>query len=281
MLLAMPAGSRLSASERSQFTLKTQLHALKAQQGLTLETMAEDLRTFQQRAPLLTVFHTLFPRQAPRAIQQAVLMPPTQFHEQLLEAFLTLVGKHLFPVDDGDMEYGLEQFPRIPIAALNHDEESDLEGEYLATQIAATIVGYYGNAPSWDDIQHALGPTIQIPSCFTDAHHQCRVNIDLFRTQCQHHPHPVSDFPTILQIVSHDTGSIYLDISYCYEVPEHGYEWTNAEDIQALTQQWNDAKRLTKIWLRTAKRLDAEPRHWQTIFACWQHMCEHETRNGS
>lgn len=274
----MPVGARLSASERTYFNLTAQIQALKTQQGLTLESMAQDLRRFQDRAPLLTIFHALFPRQAPRAIRQAVQMPPTQFHEHLLETFFTLVEKHLFPVDSVDIEYGLNQFPMIPIAALNHDEESDLEGEYLATKIAATIDGHYSNSPSWSDIQQALGPTIQVPSCFTDTHHQCRINISIFREQCQQHPHPVSNFPTILQIVSHDTGSIYLDISYCYEVPDHGYSWTNTEDIQALTQQWKIAQHLTKTWIRTAKRLDAQPRHWQTIFACWQRMCEYETR---
>jgi hypothetical protein len=75
----------------------------------------------------------------------------------------------------------------------------------------------------------------------------------------------------------HDTGTLFLDISYAYEAPDHGYTWTK-QDIQDLTDQWKRAKQLTGTWIRTAKRLDAQPRHWQTIFSCWQQMCEHDTR---
>lgn len=277
----MPAAAPLSASETNHGTLRKHIHTLKEQRGASLEFMAQALHTFRDRFSLVNSFQSLFPHQATRALRKALRTPPAQIHEQLLEAFLALVSKHHFPVDNWDLEYVFDQFPMIPIAAINHDEESELEGDYLATQIAATLVGYYSNAPSWEEIQQTLGPTIPVPTCFTDPQHGCRVNLDILREHCQQHPHPVSDFPTILQIVAHDTPSIFLNISFCYEVPEQGYYWTNPEDIQDLTSQWKVARQLMHTWIRTAKRLEATPRHWGTIFSCWQRMCKHETRTAS
>jgi hypothetical protein len=273
----MPADARLSASETKQFNLREQIHALKTQQGATLKYMAYALRTFQERTTIVDTFQSLFPQHARRAIQKALTSTPAAIHEHMLETFMTLVSTHHFPVEEWDVEQVLDQFPMIPICALNYDEESELDGEYLATRIAATMTGYYSSAPSWEEIQQALGPTIQVPTCFTDPHHQCRVNLGILTERCQQLRRPVSDFPTILRIMHHDTGTLFLDISYAYEAPDHGYTWTK-QDIQDLTDQWKRAKQLTGTWIRTAKRLDAQPRHWQTIFSCWQQMCEHDTR---
>ena len=213
----MPAGARLSASETQQFNLKEQIHALKTQQGATLESMAHALRTFQERTTIVDTFQSLFPQHARRAIQKALTSTPAAIHEHVLETFMTLVSTHHFPVEEWDVEQVLDQFPMIPICALNYDEESELEGEYLATRIAATMTGYYSNAPSWEEIQQALGPTIQVPTCFTDPHHQCRVNLGILTERCQQLRRPVSDFPTILRIMYHDTGTLFLDISYAYD----------------------------------------------------------------
>ncbi|MEK7761629.1 MAG: hypothetical protein AAB433_08625, partial [Nitrospirota bacterium] len=258
-LLAMPAGARLLASDTWQFNLKEQIHALKTQQGITLESMAQALRTFHERTTILDTFQALFPQHARQAIQKAMIASPAHLHEHLLETMMPLVNTHHFPVDEWDIVQVLDTFPMIPIAAINFDEESELEEEYLATRIAATMTGYYSNAPSWKDIQQVLGSAIQVPSCFTDSQHNCRVNFGIFSEHCQQHRPPVSDFPTILRIMYHDTGTLFLDISYCNEVPDHGYTWTK-QDIHDLTEQWTRAQQLTKTWIRTAKRLDAQPR---------------------
>jgi hypothetical protein len=274
----MPAGARLLASDTWQFNLKEQIHALKTQQGITLESMAQALRTFHERTTIVDTFQSLFPQRARQAIQKALTADPAHLHERLMETMICLVNTHHFPVDEWDMELILDQFPMIPIAARNYDEESELEEEYLATKIAAAMTGYYSNAPSWNDIQQYLGSTITVPSCFTDSQHNCRIHFGVFSEYCRQHPSPVSEFPTILQILYHNTGSIFLDISYCYETPDHPYTWTE-HDIHDLTTQWTFARQLTRAWVRTAKRLEKQPQYWQHIFACWQRMCEHQSRN--
>lgn len=276
----MPAPARLSASKIQSYSLHDAIQKLKAQEDVTLSTMTHALEEYRERAKILDVLHDLFPRHAARTLRKALRQPLKDVYEQLFGVLLDLVNTHYFPVDGWDLDFALGQFPLIPISAQNYDEESDFEGTHLATKIAATIAGCYGQAPSWQEIQQELGPTILLPTCFTNVNHTCHIDLEQLTALCQQHPHPVSGFPTLIQILLHETGTLFLDLSYCYDNPDHGYHW-GKEDILELTRQWAIAKDLMDQWTHTAKTLDAQPQHWHTIFRCWQDMCTHPIRTDS
>lgn len=243
--------------------------------------MAGELEKYRDRSNILTLYQQLFPKLAQRSLRKALAAPPTQVHERLFEDLMSQVSKKFFPMEMCDIEQVLEIYPVIPIDLVNYDEESDMEGRPLASQIAATITGHYHYAPSWDQIQSELGSAILVPPCFTVTDHECRVNLGIFKERCEGNPPPISGFPTILQIFNHDTGTVFLDASSAYESAyDLGYFW-QLDHIQDLTAQWQTAQRYLHIWRKTEDGLTKQPALWRTIFQHWQAVCEQGHRNNT
>jgi hypothetical protein len=83
---------------------------------------------------------------------------------------------------------------------------------------------------------------------------------------------PISGFPQVIDILGHCTGSLFLDISYDCESPDHPYQW-NKRDLKALARQWKRAQLMQEAMNSTTKALLDNPSAWETIFSCWSDLC--------
>lgn len=271
----MPPRGALSDSELKYSHLPEQLETLKSAQSNTLESMADSLRKSQSRVAIFETLQQLLPREAPRLIKQAFARGTEQCYLTILDRLVTHISRHHFPINDFDLDYLSEYFPQLPIESTNYDHESDFDQAGLATQIAASISGFYSSAPEWTAIQDQLDPTITIPSCFTRTDHHCKFNYDIFNALCGKHRSPVKNFPTLLRILAHDTDCIFLDVSYDWDPYQADYTW-HPKDIATLTAQWKIGQRLHRLWKRTDEQFTQQPELWRTVFQCWEHMC-HQT----
>lgn len=276
----MPAPFRPSASDRTAPSLAQAVAYLKKQHDLTVASALDELRALDRSLGVTTVYQQRFPREYRRHLAKTKFAQPMEISEHLLESFTELVNRKYFPVNNWDLEWVHEQFPTIPIPLENFDVESEFEHVELPIQIAAAISGHYSYAPTWARIQESLGPTITVPRCFLDPKHRCEFDFDLFVRLCQQHPAPIRTFPDVIRILAHDTGSIFLDISYDYDMPDPGYTWTR-EDILTLQRQWRLATRLLRTMQRTVTQLKARPQAWSVIFACWDMICQSHRRTTS
>lgn len=273
----MPAWSRPSASKKKSPSLKESIDQLKRQAEHTVYSGLDHLTQLNQHLQIATIFNRLFPRLYRQTITQLPAVQPDELIDRLLQPFVERISRQYFPLQDWDLEWVRENIPYIPISLENFDMESEFEGIPLPEQIAATMAGMYSHAPSWEDIQGRLGPTITLPLCFLDEKHHCRITSDRFAAVCRQFPEPVRSFSILLDIARHDTGSIFLDISYDYEMNSHGFTWTR-KDIHQLSKQWKTAQRLARIAHRTVNGLLRQPEQWNTIFHCWQTLCRTENR---
>lgn len=276
----MPAPCRLSVSDRPTPSLSQAVEYLKKQKDLTVASALDELKALDRSLGVTTVYQQCFPRHYTCHLAKVKIAQPWNLGETLLESFTELVSRKYFPVNNWDLEWVVESFPTIPIPLENFDVESDFEDVALPIQIAATMSGVYSYAPSWETIQESLGPTITLPRCFLKPEHRCELEFDLFARLCQQHPAPISAFPQVVQILAHNTGTAFLDLSYDYEMPDHGYTWTQ-EDILALQRQWRTARRLLRDMHRTVDQLKARPQAWSVIFACWDRICRSHRRTSS
>lgn len=276
----MPAPFRQSASDRTAPSLAQAVVYLKKQHDLTVASAIDSLTTLHRSLGVTTVYQQCFPRQYTRHLATVTIAQPWEICEQLLHSFTDLVSRKYFPVNNWDLEWVHEQFPTIPIPLENFDVESEFEHVELPIQIAAAISGHYSYAPTWATIQESLGSTITVPRCFLDPKHRCEFDFDLFARLCQQHPAPIRTFPDVIRILAHDTGSIFLDISYDYDMPDPGYTWTR-KNILELHRQWRLAQRLLGTMHRTVTQLQARPQSWSVIFACWDTICQSHRRTAS
>lgn len=273
----MPAPSRLSASDRPGLSLTHAVEYLKKQRDLTVGSALDELKVLDHSLRVTTVYQQCFPRHYARHLAKVKTARPWKIGEELLESFTEFVSRKYFPVNNWDLEWMIESFPTIPIPLENFDVESEFEDIDLPIQIAATMSGVYSYAPVWETIQESLGPTITVPRCVLDREHQCQFEFDFFARLCQQHPAPVSTFPQVIQILGHNTGSPFIDLSYDYEMPDHGYTWTY-EDILALQRHWRATQRLLRNMNRTVQQLKTRPQTWSIVFACWEKTCQAHRR---
>jgi len=269
----MPAQSRLSASDRPTPSLSQAVEYLKQQKDLTVASALDNLKALDHSLGVTTVYQQCFPRHYTRHLATVKITRPWKIGEELLESLTELVSRTYFPVNNWDLDWVAELFPTIPIPLENFDVESEFEGVELPIQIAAAMTGLYSYAPSWETIQESLGPTISVPRCFLEREHRCEFEFDCFARLCQEHPAPISRFPQVVQILAHNTDCVFMDLSYDYDMPDHGYTWTR-EDILALQRQWRIARRLLRDMQRTVDQLTARPQAWSVIFACWEKTCQ-------
>jgi len=92
------------------------------------------------------------------------------------------------------------------------------------------------------------------------------------RRRCARRQFPISGFPKVIDILGHCTGSLFLDISYDYESPDHPYQW-NKRDLKALARQWKRAQIMQQSMDSTTKALLDNPSAWEAIFRCWSDLC--------
>jgi|LNFM01.1.fsa_nt_gb hypothetical protein len=242
--------------------------------------MHERLTQYQSYASLLPIIRALFRKRARSIFASAFRNRPIDIPTALLTPLVEFIAQHRFPIVEWDLSYVLDSFPWIPTQPMNYDETSEFDDEPLAVGLLAACCGYYENAPPWSDIQHRLGPTIRLPTCFEDNEHHCHFPSSAFDTLCLNEPSPVRELPILRQLIYHETDLYFLDSASAYRQEGHEFQWT-LSNIKTLTQDWRASQKLTDVATRCARALDAEPHHWTTIFHHWTTACQNHPESNS
>ena len=83
---------------------------------------------------------------------------------------------------------------------------------------------------------------------------------------------PFQDFPQVIDILGHCTGSLFLDISYDCES-----QITRTNGTNGISKLWlangNGAQIMQQSMNSTTKALLDNPSAWETIFSCWSDLC--------
>ncbi len=271
-LLARPAASFHLGFNLPSTPLNLVLASLKNTEVISVPSCLEYLEERERDFCIVNTFHEIFPRRFRTAAAALPHRSIKEAAEQLQEEFIKLVEQHYFPLDSWDTEWIRDRFPFIPIHLENYDCESEFEEVPLPICIAAAWVGHYSYAPTWTNIQEELSEHATIPRCFLNPQHRCNVQFLDFRRRCARRRFPISGFPQVIDILGHCTGSLFLDISYDCESPDHPYQW-NKRDLKALARQWKRAQLMQEAMNNTTKALLDNPSAWETIFSCWSDLC--------
>lgn len=271
-LLARPAASFHLGFNLPSTPLNLVLASLKNTEVISVPSCLEYLEERERDFCIVNTFHEIFPRRFRTAAAALPHRSIKEAAEQLQEEFIKLVEQHYFPLDSWDTEWIRDRFPFIPIHLENYDCESEFEEVPLPICIAAAWVGHYSYAPTWTNIQEELSEHATIPRCFLNPQHRCNVQFLDFRRRCARRRFPISGFPQVIDILGHCTGSLFLDISYDCESPDHPYQW-NKRDLKALARQWKRAQIMQQSMNSTTKALLDNPSAWETIFSCWSDLC--------
>ena len=252
-------------------SLPDAIEALKQQQIKGVDHCLEDLAHLQRRLSLLTLFQELFPSQFHKACRRLSHTTLDECLTRTLPPFMTAISKQYFPADDFDYDYAMDCWPEIPIPAHNYDVESDFEDAPRAIRVAAFLVGCYSSSPSLEDLRTEL-PGIHLPECWNDPKHWCKRDTNLYSKLSANEPRHIRNFWLLFETLAHDTGSIFLDISYDSGGCEHDYQWDKAT-VESLHQQWIRTKTITRTNAATIRAFDRAPASWNTLFRCWADMC--------
>lgn len=162
------------------------------------------------------------------------------------QEFFRLVNEHLFPLPD--LAFEMERFPSIPVCAKGIDWEDPPETYGLA--IHAVMALFVDQDFPWTNW---LPPTLHVETGELDW--------DKFKQLCQDGKGAVCQFPLLVELVAHDTGNLWLDISF--DCNWESFAWEEAS-LNYLSREWQRARDLIARINRALEQIDAHPRYYLT-----------------
>lgn len=166
--------------------------------------------------------------------------------------FLRIMSRHYFylPEDDGWMDEE-QHYDSIPVTPMQGDSWccGDFEVDNLRACFHVTI-GLNGGTEYWEHVaaRYGLDPGEQKPVA----------EIDYFRYKelCQAEPTALKHLPFALDLMSYDTGNVWLDNSFCQ--PQTYYPWT-VPNILKLSREFKEARRAYDKMDELDRYLDNNP----------------------
>lgn len=223
------------------------------------------LATLADTGRILWLYRRHFPRAYARSTASAQILisqvGECGYSEREKE-FFTLVDQHLFPMPD--LFFEESRFDVIPIYPQGVDWDDDLE--YLRLSLRAGMELIQGeDSPFWAQWLPANLRPIAGDHAWKRFERDCRRAGGL-----------KSLFPQLIELVSHDTGNMWLDISW--EMGVQDVNWTE-EDMKALTLEWRRARRYLDKLEPLLARIDKHPRYWLTeLVRLWNASLKMEGR---
>ncbi len=231
------------------------------------------------RLRIYALYYQYFPRQYARSPAPAILTADNVPTKREAE-FFRLVNDHLFPLpgelwEEAFMEEGV--YPYIPLTPMGIDWSENLEDWPLPVQVFASLFMWDGGhgGPDWDELLGKTGPEIPRPTSFA----RDRVlNWKKFTCLCRRAGGLMAYVPPAMDVVAHDTGNLWLDISY-EDAVDH-YTW-DRQDIDALTVEWQAAQAIMDKADRALEWLERDPRELGRVVSFWNRCMEVRQDAGS
>ncbi len=192
--------------------------------------------------------------------------------------FLKLVNERLFPLsewylDELFAEAGEDWFDLIPLCQINPilDEDDD----NLAWPIRAFIAMLTGAGEAWAEISQQTG--LDIPRPIAMDWSKFTLNWAGFINLCEQAGESMAGVPTVIDVVSRDTGNFWLD--YDDEMMfSAGLSWT-IETMDALAAEWQEAQPMIERFNRALDWLQQNPEQLAQIVAFWNRSVEEKPRD--
>jgi hypothetical protein len=223
---------------------------------------------------ILSLYQRCFPRQYVRSSSPLLIAGDDRYTEREFE-FFRLVNQHLFPLPDDVMDDwpDNERSEFIPLMPMGIDWIENLDEWSLPVQVFATLVM---GADASDDILDAIGPDTPRPLGLDDDH---ILNWKRFASLCRRAGGLMAWMPTAVEVVGHDTGNLWLDITFETLDACPMYLWT-LEGVRELAAEWRKAKRMLDKTQAVLDWLEQNPRPLAQVIEFWNRAIEvkHEQR---
>lgn len=244
-----------------------------AEQGGLLPVDLKDaegwLEFLDSTTDLLSLFAHYFPAEfaQARAENLSLFPAPGARYSPLELRFFQLVDRHLFPLplwlcEDGYFgERGLAYIIPIEGIGFEPDRDDDLA---LGWQLVLYLVGQIEQddlRQRWPDLPPAF---FAIPVAGTS------VDVALFALRCQAQGGPLAWLPLALDMLSNDTESVWLNVTY--EQPCTDIGWTRAE-VDELHRHYLLALEIKRKAETLCAWLEADPCAHFLLAACLWNTC--------
>jgi hypothetical protein len=223
---------------------------------------------------ILSLYKQCFPRQYARSSSPMLIVGDERYTEREFE-FFRLVNQHLFPLPDDVMDDwpDNQRDEYIPLTPMGIDWTENLDEWSLPVQVLATLAM---GADACDEMLDAIGPGTPNPIGLGNGY---VLNWKRFASLCRRAGGLMAWVPAALEVVGHDTGNLWLDITY--ETLDAGpmYLWT-LDGVNGLAAEWRKAKRLLDKTQAVLDWLEPNARPLAQVIEFWNRAIEvkHEQR---
>ncbi len=217
---------------------------------------------------ILSLYKHCFPRQYARSSSLLLIAGDERYTEREFE-FFRLVNQHLFPLPDDVMDDwpDNERSEFIPLVPMGIDWIENLDEWSLPVQVFAALVM---GADACDDILDAIGPDTPKPLSFGNDH---ILNWKHFASLCRRAGGLMAWVPTAVEVVGHDTGILWLDITFETLDACPMYLWT-LDGVNELTAEWRKAKKILDKTQAVLDWLEQNPRPLAQVIEFWNRSVE-------
>jgi hypothetical protein len=223
---------------------------------------------------ILSLYKQCCPCQYARSMSPMLIAGDERYTEREYE-FFRLVNQHLFPLPDDVMDDwpDNQRDEYIPLTPMGIDWTENLDEWSLPVQVLATLAM---GADACDEMLDAIRPGTPSPIGLGNGY---VLNWKRFASLCRRAGGLMAWVPAALEVVGHDTGNLWLDITY--ETLDAGpmYLWT-LDGVNGLAAEWRKAKRLLDKTQAVLDWLEPNARPLAQVIEFWNRAIEvkHEQR---
>ena len=214
---------------------------------------------------VLRLYQTLFPDDYARS-EASSQLPDADYNSEREREFLRLVNQRCFPVDEDLLEaWGEERCQWIPFWPTGPEwmGDADLADAPLAIR---TFCAMMCNDELDNETLERIGP--RTPQLKVVDHRRQTLDWKRFRRFCREAGGMLKHVPTAISVVTNDTGNLWIDVTSEAVDAVGPFEW-NLETIQALSDEWRAAEKLTARMNRVLDWLEQDPWPLARIIRLW------------
>jgi hypothetical protein len=217
---------------------------------------------------ILSLYKQYFPRQYARSPSPMLIAGDERYTEREYE-FFRLVNQHLFPLPDEVMDDwpDNQRDEYIPLTPMGIDWTENLDEWSFPVQVLATLA--MGTEAS-DEMLDAIGPGTPGPIGLGGDH---VLNWNCFASLCRRAGGLMAWVPAALEVVGHDTGILWLDITFESLDACPLYLWT-LDGVKELAAEWRKAKKMLDKTQAVLDWLEPNPRPLAQVIEFWNRSME-------
>lgn len=217
---------------------------------LSAQEALQRLSSLAETGQILWLYRKYFPREYARStasVQVPLSSDGGCGYSEREKEFLALVDRDLFPMPD--LFFEDERFDMLPIYPQGVDWDEDLESLRLSLRAAMELI-QGEDSPLWEQWLPAKLRPLEGPRRWRKFARLCRRAGGL-----------KARLPLLIDLVSHNTGNLWLDITWESGLQDFGW---NEKDLKLLRQEWRAAQRFLQKIDPLLDRMDKHPRYWLT-----------------